>query len=122
MIAHARDEAPNECCGLLVGPPEAIDEIVCCSNLDASPVRYRLDPRQHIDTNRRLRGTGRAVVGVYHSHPRSPAFPSERDIADAHYPEFVWIIVSLQDPPAPDVRAFTIADGTVTRVMIHVRG
>jgi [CysO sulfur-carrier protein]-S-L-cysteine hydrolase len=118
MIAHARREAPNECCGLLVGRPGHVDEIVCCTNLDSSPVRYRLDPQQHIDVNKRLRDTGRSVVGVYHSHPRSAAVPSARDIAEAHYPEFVWIVVSLEDAHAPDVRAYTIADGAVTAVAI----
>jgi [CysO sulfur-carrier protein]-S-L-cysteine hydrolase len=119
MIAHARAEAPNECCGLLVGEGGRIDEIVRCTNLEASPVRYRLDPQEHIDTNRRLRHTAHAVVGVYHSHPHSPAVPSARDIAEAHYPEFVWIVVSLEEPLAPDVRAHTIAEDVVTPVAIE---
>ena len=119
MIAHARLEAPNECCGLLVGQPDRVDEIVRCTNLDSSPVHYQLDPQQHIDANKRLRHTDRRVVGVYHSHPRSPAVPSPRDIAEAHYPGFVWIVVSLADRLAPDVRAYTIAEGVATAVAIE---
>jgi proteasome lid subunit RPN8/RPN11 len=118
MIAHAREEAPNECCGLLAGRPGRVDAVVRCTNLDASPVRFRLDPKQHIDTNRRLRGSACAVIGVYHSHPASPAMPSETDVAEAHYPEFVWIIVSLLRAEAPEVRAYSIADGMVMPVEI----
>jgi proteasome lid subunit RPN8/RPN11 len=118
MIAHAREEAPNECCGLLAGQPRRVDEVVPCTNLDASPVRFRLDPKQHIDTNRRLRGSASAVVGAYHSHPASPAMPSETDVAEAHYPEFVWIIVSLARAEAPDVRAYSIVGGVVMPVEI----
>ena len=50
-----------------------------------------------IAVNRRLRGTPRSVIGAYHSHPRTEAVPSPRDIAEAHYPEFIWLIVSLAD-------------------------
>ena len=76
----------------------------------ASPARYRIDPRDHIALNRRLRGTGRAVIGSYHSHPATPAVPSPRDVAEAHYPEFLWLIVSLQGDE-PDYRLYRMAGG-----------
>ena len=93
-----------------------------CRNLDASPARFRLDPQEHIDVNRHLRGSAYAVVGAYHSHPHSPALPSETDVAEAHYPEFVWIIVSLANADTPDVRAYMIAGAAVTPVEIVVTG
>jgi proteasome lid subunit RPN8/RPN11 len=97
MIAHAREAAPNECCGLLVGAGSLIDECVRVRNVDPMPAtRYRLDPAEHIAVNRRLRGTDRTVVGCYHSHPHSPPVPSETDRAEAYYQDFVWVIVSLQ--------------------------
>jgi proteasome lid subunit RPN8/RPN11 len=105
--AHAQRESPNECCGLLVGAGDLIEEAVPARNVLADPGRYRLDPRDHITTNRRLRGTGRSVVGAYHSHPRSLAVPSPTDLAEAQYPEFVWLIVSLATG-SPDFRAYRI--------------
>jgi proteasome lid subunit RPN8/RPN11 len=87
---------PNECCGLLVGTADLIDEAVPAANLLSSPTRYQLDPRVHLDAIRRLRGTPRAVVGAYHSHTRTAAVPSARDIAEAHFSDFVWLIVSLE--------------------------
>jgi [CysO sulfur-carrier protein]-S-L-cysteine hydrolase len=84
-------------------------------NLLAHPSRYQIDPQDHIATNRRLRGTDRAVVGAYHSHPRSPAVPSPRDVAEAQYPEFVWLIVSLATEPA-EFRAYRIREDQVREV------
>jgi proteasome lid subunit RPN8/RPN11 len=114
MRAHALQTEPAECCGLLVGTPHLIDESVPTENLAASPTRFEVDPLEHIRLNRRLRGSGRAVIGAYHSHPHSAAQPSAMDIAEAHYPEFVHIIVSLVGDVAGRVRAYRIRDGRAT--------
>lgn len=108
ISAHARRDAPNECCGLLVGAGDLIDEAVPARNVLSHPSRYQIDPQDHIATNRRLRGTSRAVLGAYHSHPKSPAVPSPRDLAEAHYPDFIWLIVSLEGPAGSDFRAYRI--------------
>jgi [CysO sulfur-carrier protein]-S-L-cysteine hydrolase len=121
MVAHARREAPNECCGLLVGWPGRIDESVATTNLAASPTRFLLDPSDHIAINRRLRGSGREVIGAYHSHPHSAAEPSPTDIAEAHYPDFIHVIVSLADPANVDVRGYRIRSGRVSLVTLTLR-
>jgi proteasome lid subunit RPN8/RPN11 len=119
MVAHARAESPRECCGLLVGDVSAIVERVAARNIDPSPHRrFEIDPRDHIELNRRLRGTGREVVGVYHSHPHGPATPSASDVSEAFYPEFVYVIVSL-DGTAASVRAFAIRDGGFTEIALQ---
>jgi len=119
MTVHARHEAPNECCGLLVGTPARVEESVPTKNLAASPSRFRVDPGEHIALNRRLRGTARHVIGVYHSHPHSAAEPSPADVAEAHYPEFVYLIVSLADPKHPDIRGYRIRSAHVTAVILE---
>lgn len=116
---HARRDAPNECCGLLIGTTDLIDEAVPALNVLAHHARYQLDPRAHIDANRRLRGTARAVIGAYHSHPRTPALPSPRDIAEANYPDFVWLIVSLAGTE-PECRTFRIVGSDVTELPLAV--
>ena len=108
IVAHARAEAPNECCGLLVGSSDAIDEAVRVTNVEPGPARYRVNPVEHIRLNKRLRETPRAVVGAYHSHPRSSAEPSASDIAEAFDPDFLYVIVSLARPEAPDCRGWRI--------------
>jgi len=108
VLTHARDDAPRECCGLLVGAGTTIDESIRSVNLDPDPNRYRIDPEVHIAANRRLRGSGRGVIGVYHSHPHSPAIPSPSDHAEAYYSDFIWVIVSLAVPDAEAVAAYRL--------------
>jgi len=66
-------------------------------NLEASPVRFRIDDREHIALRRSLRHTSpaRHIIGVYHSHPSGPARPSPRDLADAHYPEWLYLVIAF---------------------------
>ena len=114
MIAHATAEAPRECCGLLVGDNSRVDENVRTTNLETGNTRYLVDPAEHVALLKRLRGGSRDVIGAYHSHPRSAAWPSPSDIADAFSVHFVYVIVSLVDPATPAVRAFRI-DGLEVR-------
>ncbi len=122
IVAHALDEAPNECCGLLVGGESGIDESVRTRSVVPGPSRYQVDPAEHIALNRRLRGTGRQVVGAYHSHPHSAAVPSPSDVTEAHYPDFVYVIVSLADPARPEVKAYRIRDGRVSALSLEEAG
>ena len=119
MVEHAVREAPRECCGLLVGGRFRIDESVPATNIATEPSRFLIDPAEHISLNRRLRRTGRDVVGVYHSHPSHPPVPSPRDVADAHYPEFLHIIVSLVGDPETRIRGYRIREGSVTEVALR---
>lgn len=111
LIAHARDAVPFECCGLLAGKDDLIDEYVRTHNVRASEVAYEIDPREHIAVRKSLRTRGRAVLGAYHSHPRTAAVPSTTDIAEAHYDEgFFYVIVSLEREP-PDICAYRLERG-----------
>lgn len=127
IVAHAREHAPDECCGLLVGPAALVepssaggvlDEAVRTTNVERGPTRYQIDPREHLALQKRLRGTGRAVAGAYHSHPHSSAVPSLSDLAEAFYPELVYVIVSLADPDRPEVRGWRIADAVAVEVVL----
>lgn len=117
MVAHARLEAPCECCGLLVGDGSTIGESVRTRNLRRSETAYLVDPEDHFALLKRTRREGRAIVGAYHSHPRSPAAPSATDLAEAYYRDFVYVIVSLA-PPEPVVRAYQLGDGNFVPVAL----
>jgi [CysO sulfur-carrier protein]-S-L-cysteine hydrolase len=108
MIDHARQDAPLECCGLLLGVAGRVEESVRTRNVRASEKAYLIDPVEHLAVMKRVRAEGRAVLGAYHSHPRSPAVPSPTDLAEAHYEEFLYVIVSLVDPAAPGVRGYRL--------------
>jgi [CysO sulfur-carrier protein]-S-L-cysteine hydrolase len=113
IVRHAEQDAPNECCGYLSARDGVVQEVVAVENLRASPYGYELPGKALIAAND-LDEDG-FQVGVYHSHPRSPAEPSQTDINLAHYPHWTYLIVSLKDGggDAADLRAWTIADGRV---------
>ena len=105
MIDHARSEYPVECCGLLSGRGGAIDGIRPTRNQRQSAQEFFVPVRELFDFFKDLRRNGREHLGVYHSHPRSDAYPSVRDTAEFHYPEVSYWVISLR-PPEPEVRCF----------------
>lgn len=110
VLRHAERATPRECCGVLVGREGEVLQAVEARNLADDPNRFVLDPQDHIDIRRRARAAGLSVVGFYHSHPHSPAQPSETDRAEAAYPGHLHLIVGLSTSE-PEVRLFQLADG-----------
>jgi len=111
VVAHAREAAPEECCGLLLGKGDEIVEAVRARNVAASATtRFVIDPKDHIDARREGRARGLDVVGFYHSHPASGAAPSETDRAEAAYPGSLYMIVGL-GADRPEVRVFGFEEG-----------
>jgi [CysO sulfur-carrier protein]-S-L-cysteine hydrolase len=125
MVEHALREFPNEACGLLAGtlqPPAdggpgaasaEAEGFYPMTNADASPVTYRLDPREQLKVFDAIEEAGREVVGIVHSHTHSEAYPSETDRKQAFYPDAHYVLVSVQDRNNPVIRAFTIRDGLI---------
>ena len=106
VLSHAERAHPRECCGVLVGREGEVLQAVEARNLSDDPNRYFLHPQDHIDIRRRVRASGLAVVGFYHSHPHSAAWPSESDRAEATYPDHLYLIVG-----EGDVRLFRLTNG-----------
>lgn len=107
LIAHAEREAPNECCGLLIGKGASVTGCHPARNKVASQNRFQINPADHFVAIRKARAAGLEVLGAYHSHPSSAAVPSPSDLAEASDGAPVMLIVSLL-PPAPVVRAFLL--------------
>jgi len=107
LVAHAEEDAPNECCGYLSARDGRVVEIFRSDNARKSRYGYELDPRSLLAAND-LDDEGYGVA-IYHSHPRSPAEPSQTDINLAHYPHWLYLIVSLAGEP--EVRAWRMAGG-----------
>jgi proteasome lid subunit RPN8/RPN11 len=109
----ARTAYPRECCGLLIGHAEGdavvIDEVAESVNLSASPGdSFEIDMRLRLTLQKRLRGTGRDVVGHYHSHPDGPAAPSDRDRLQAWEPDMIWLIAGVQAGAVGELNAFRL--------------
>jgi proteasome lid subunit RPN8/RPN11 len=118
MLAHARQDAPRECCGLLIGKGEDVVRTVRARNLDAKAARYLIDPEDHFAAIRSAREAGLEVIGAYHSHPSSAPIPSATDIAEANSgTDFLYVIVSLVND---EVRTYRIADGQSVRIRHQV--
>jgi|BarGraNGADG00212_1021973.scaffolds.fasta_scaffold02520_3 [CysO sulfur-carrier protein]-S-L-cysteine hydrolase len=110
MIAHALEDAPQECCGLLLGAGRRIVRAVRTRNAHAGTTRYLINPEDHFAAISEARSLGLSIVGAYHSHPASAPIPSPRDLEDATH-DFFYLIVSLVDPGGPEVRAFELKQG-----------
>jgi [CysO sulfur-carrier protein]-S-L-cysteine hydrolase len=118
IVEHARDDAPNECCGLLWGREGTVEEVERAENKRHSPYGFELTGTTLLKAND-LDDDG-WEVGVYHSHPRSAPEPSQTDINLAQYPHWTWLIVSLEHEDEPLIRAWRIAEGTVAEEPIEV--
>ncbi|MDP8955711.1 MAG: M67 family metallopeptidase [Actinomycetota bacterium] len=113
MITHARHELPNEACGLLAGRDGRVEHFYPMRNADDSPVTYRLDPTEQLQVFNELEEKGWELLGIFHSHTHTQAYPSETDRRQAFYPEANYVLVSLAKGDEPDVRAYFIDDGKV---------
>lgn len=120
MIAHAREEAPNECCGMIGGADGSGTTVYRAINAEASPLRYSLDASDQFRIMQDMERRSEELVGIYHSHTGSAAYPSQTDVNLAAYPDAVYVIVSLEDPQNPDLRGFWIRDGQIDEADLDV--
>lgn len=119
IIAHAQRDLPNEACGYLAGKEDVVTRYFELTNVDHSPEHFSFDPAEQFQTIKQARNEGLTIVANYHSHPETPARPSDEDIRLAYDPDIYYLIVSLADT-LPDVRAFRIRNGIVEKVEIVV--
>ena len=115
VIEHARREYPLECCGILAGKDGQIVKVYSMENTDKSSFSYFIAPEEQLKVFREVEEEGLELSAIYHSHPHSPAFPSQRDTDLAFYPDSLILIISLMDPKAPQIGVFQIEDGRIER-------
>jgi len=121
MVAHAREDLPNECCGMIGGRDGEATRVVRVENAAATPLRYEMDPKAQFEAYNAIEGDGEELLGIYHSHTRSAAYPSQTDVNQAvAWPEQVYVIVSLENEEAPDVKAYLLKDMRIADVDLDV--
>ncbi len=124
LRAAARAAYPHECCGLLVGEGDAdivVTDVVPTPNIAENPnAAFAIDPQAQFDLLRATRGSQQRVVGHYHSHPDGSAQPSPRDLAMAHDPEAVWVVMTASATSASMPRAFRHPCGAWSFVEVTV--
>lgn len=130
MIAHAKAGYPNEACGLLSGSlgQKKAGTFFAMKNLDESSISYFMDPKEQLLVLKKMREAGEEMVGIFHSHVASEAYPSQKDIRLAFYgdteteifPKVSYLIVSLSDMKNPVLRSFQIVRESVTEEEIKI--
>jgi [CysO sulfur-carrier protein]-S-L-cysteine hydrolase len=121
IVAHARADAPNECCGMIAAQDGTAVAVHRARNAAASPLRYEMDGMEQYKIQTAIEDAGLELGAIYHSHTRSAPEPSQTDINLAFYPETLYVIVGVKDAD-PDVRAWEIRDGSVSERSLEVTG
>jgi proteasome lid subunit RPN8/RPN11 len=124
MLSHARAELPREACGLFAGETaedgvKTVRAVYCLANIDKSARHFSMAPEEQFKAVKDMRGRGLVLLGNFHSHPETPARPSEEDIRLAFDPALSYIIISLKDEE-PVVKSFIIRDGAASEESLRV--
>ena len=125
MVAHAREDIPNECCGILAGQDGRVVKLYRMSNVEASPFRFSMDPGEIVKVDQEAGDNGWDLLAIYHSHTRSEAYPSDTDVRIAGgtselWPEVQYALVSLMNADNPQVRFFRINAGVITEESVEI--
>ena len=111
MVAHAREDLPSECCGMVGGSHGEATSVIRVENSAASPLRFEMDPQGQYDALKAIEDGGGELLAIYHSHTKSAAYPSQTDVNQAvNWPDAIYVIVSLENPESPDVKAYWLKD------------
>ena len=118
IVAHAWEENPAECCGILAGVNGSVSKLYRITNIEQSPFRYVMDPKEQLNAMLESERNGLEFIAFYHSHTHSPAYPSQTDVRMAlqsGYLDEYYLLVSLENKDSPPIRAFKIGqNGNIT--------
>jgi proteasome lid subunit RPN8/RPN11 len=121
MLAHVRAHWPEEAGGLLAGEGEAVRQVYRVENIRHSPVEYELHPETQVRAMMDMEARGWDLLAIFHSHPHGPPHPSVTDVAQAYYPEAVYLIFAPETNGEWQMRGFRIEAGKVSDVDVVVR-
>ncbi len=129
MLEHCHQRYPKEACGILagnnVGPWDLWREVVHVypmRNVEDSPIGYSMDPNEQLLVEKQMRQRGQGMVGIYHSHTASAAYPSSVDVSLAISPEVSYVLVSLKDRQRPELKSYRIDGARVSEEPVVVEG
>ena len=120
MIVHAFAQAPSECCGILAGVNDRVIKLYRTTNSEHSPYHYTIDPHELLAIYEEIQEKGWELLGIYHSHTHTEAYPSPTDIESARLPESLYLIISLINPDQPVIKGFHIREGKITETELRM--
>ncbi len=113
VIAHCRSCYPKEACGILAGKDGVVARVHPMRNVEDSPIGYSMDPKEQLSIEKQMRACDQRMLGIYHSHTSSDAYPSPVDVGLASSPDISYVVVSLEHAE-PKIKSFRIDGRTVT--------
>ena len=122
IVAHARADAPDECCGMIASRDGEAVAVHRAANAAASPLRYEIDGMEQYKLQTAIEDAGFELGAIYHSHTRSAPYPSQTDVNLAFYPDSLYVIVGVAQPDAPEVKAYRIVEGQILETELVVEG
>jgi proteasome lid subunit RPN8/RPN11 len=120
IVAHARAEAPNECCGIVATSDGHAVAVHRATNQAASPLRYEISGPEQYAIQQEIDLAGHELGAIYHSHTRSAPYPSQTDVNLAFHPDSLYVIVGIAGNAEPEIRAYTIRDGSIEQAELVV--
>lgn len=120
LVAHSKRESPNEACGILTGKKGKVEKIYQMTNTDKSSKTFFIDPKEQFKVMKEIRKSGQELVGIYHSHLDTEAYPSAHDVELAYYSEASYVIVSIKDKDYPNIKSFKIVEGKITEEGVRI--
>lgn len=120
MVKHSIRELPDEACGILAGKNQIVEKVYAMTNAEKSPENYFMEPEEQLKVTKEIRNLGFQMLGIYHSHVASQAYPSKRDVELAFYPDTAYLIITLKDKNNPQLRAFKILEGKIDEEEVKI--
>ena len=120
LVKHSERESPNEACGILAGNDGKVEKVYQMTNTDKSPKTFIMDPKEQLNVMKEITDLGMKMVGIYHSHIETEAYPSAHDVELAFYPEASYLIISIKDKDDPTVRSFRIIQEKISEEIVKI--
>lgn len=122
IVSHAREDLPNECCGMIGGVDGQARTVYRARNEFATPYSFKIHSDDQFRVlHKEMPACGEDLLAIYHSHTKTAAYPSQTDLNEAeHWPEPMYVIVSFEDPDAPDVKGFWLREKRIAEAEIVV--
>ena len=114
ILTHCRSAYPKEACGVLAGQDGVVAQVYPMTNVDDSPIGYSLNPAEQLAVEKQMRQRGQRMIGIYHSHTASEAYPSSVDVSLAISSDVSYVLISLKNRSRPEFKSYRIDGATVS--------
>ena len=121
LVEYSQKESPNEACGILAGKGERVEAIYLMRNADNSAKTFFMEPKEQLKVMKEIRNLGLEMIGIYHSHLETDAYPSTHDVELAYYPSVSYVIVSIKDKDNPVIRSFKMIEGEINEEEVLIQ-